>query len=273
MASDESGQTASAKRVVSPGYSDRADAWQSVGFRAFRQILRPDPHLVAELRGFSTCDLSDVMFKSHTMGGISAVADVSRVAGTAVTVAAHSGGLNIIKYAAALTAPGDVLVVDAHGDTAFALWGGNVSKALLNRGVVALVIDGAVRDVSEIRELGFPVFARAVATAFREHTAARGEVNVPVACGGIVVNPGDVVVGDSDGVVVVPRRAVASVAERARALQQRLEAAQPELAEGRITNIDQICHDLRGSGLVEIDETYDRSLECDVVPIGKPGLH
>lgn len=232
------------------------EAWSSIGFRAFREIPRPDGGEIEELRGFASCDLSDVMFKSHTMAGISVVGDVGRVAGPAVTVAAHSGALNIIKYAASLTRPGDVLVVDAHGETAFALWGGNVSKALLNRGVAAFVIDGAVRDVSEIRALGFPVFAKGVATAFRAHRVTWGEVNVPVACGGVVVNPGDIVVGDSDGVVVVPRRSAPSVIERARALKQRLDEVQPQLAQGHITGIDEIVDDLRREGLLEFDGMY-----------------
>lgn len=240
--------------------AERPDAWRSVGFRAFRHIPRPEPRHVEELRKFSSCDLSDVMFKSHTMAGIAVVGEGPRIAGPAVTVAAHSGALNIIKYAAALTQPGDVLVVDAHGDTAFALWGGNVSKALHNRGVAALVIDGAVRDVSEIRALGFPVFARGIATAFRAHTVARGEVNVSVSCGGVVVSPGDIVVGDVDGIVVVPRRSAPSVIEGARTLHQRLEDVQPQLAEGRITGIDEIQHDLRQRGLVEIDDSYEEVL-------------
>jgi 4-hydroxy-4-methyl-2-oxoglutarate aldolase len=236
--------------------AQKPDAWGSVGFRAFRNIPRPEPRHVEELRDFSSCDLSDVMFKSHTMSGVAAVAPGPRVAGPAVTVAAHSGALNIIKYAAALTRPGDVLVIDARGDTAFALWGGNVSKALHNRGVAALVIDGAVRDVSEIGALGFPVFARGVATAFRAHTVARGEVNVSVSCGGVVVSPGDIVVGDVDGIVVVPRRSAPAVIDGARSLQRRLEAVQPQLAEGRITGIDEIQDDLRKRGLVEIDDSY-----------------
>jgi 4-hydroxy-4-methyl-2-oxoglutarate aldolase len=237
--------------------TESEEVLSSVGFRAFREIPRPDSREIEELRGFASCDLSDVMFKSHTMAGISAVGDVERVAGPAVTVAAHSGALNVIKYAAALTRFGDVLVVDAHGDTAFALWGGNVSKAVLNRGVAALVIDGSVRDVSEIRALGFPVFARGIATAFRGHHVAWGEVNVPVACGGVVVNPGDIVVGDSDGVVVVPRRSAGSVIARAQALKRHLDEAQPQLAQGRITGIDEIVEELRRAGLAEIDGMYE----------------
>jgi regulator of RNase E activity RraA len=85
-------------------------------------------------------------------------------------------------------------------------------------------------------------------------------VNVSVSCGGVVVSPGDIVVGDVDGIVVVPRRSAPAVIDGARSLQRRLEAVQPQLAEGRITGIDEIQDDLRKRGLVEIDDSYEEVL-------------
>ena len=233
------------------------DVWANLGFRAFTKITRPDPATVKALLRFSSCDLSDVMYKSHTMVGLrAAYAPIARVAGPAVTVSVPSGALNTIKYAANLVKPGDVLVVNAQGDTTYALWGGNVSRGLQARGAAALVMDGAVRDVAEIRELAFPVYARGFATAFREHAVARGEVNVPIACGGIVVNPGDIVVCDEEGIVAIPPGAVDEVIKKATALVERLTSIQPVLLRGEVTMIDQITKELHDWGINEIEEQY-----------------
>lgn len=235
-----------------------ASVWDNLGFRAFTKIRRPDPDVVAELLKFSTCDLSDVMLKAQTMIGIRPVYQpVQRTAGPAVTVSVPSGALNAIKYAAQLVERGDVLVVNAQGETSYALWGGNVSRGLQARGAAAFVIDGAARDVAEIRELQFPVYARGVATAFRESAAPRGEVNVPIACGGIVVNPGDIIVSDEEGVVAVPQDAAAAVIEKAHALVARLQSIQPVLLRGEVTMISQIQDEMRSAGLVEHDTTFD----------------
>jgi 4-hydroxy-4-methyl-2-oxoglutarate aldolase len=231
--------------------------WTNLGFRAFTKIDRPDPAIVKTLLRFSSCDLSDVMYKAHTMVGLrAAYTPIARVAGPAVTVSVPSGALNTIKYAANLVQPGDVLVVSAQGDTTYALWGGNVSRGLQARGAAALVMDGAVRDVAEIRELAFPVYTRGFATAFREHAVARGEVNVPIACGGIVVNPGDIVLCDEEGIVSIPPGALDEVVKKATALVERLTSIQPVLLRGEVTMIDQITQELRGWGLREVEETY-----------------
>jgi regulator of RNase E activity RraA len=186
---------------------------------------------------------------------------VRRVVGTAVTVSVPSGALNPIKYAAQLVQPGDVLVVAAQGDTTYALWGGNVSRGLQARGAAALVLDGAARDIAEIRALDFPVFARGTATAFREHAVARGEINVPVACGGVVVNPGDIVLCDEDGIVVIPPRALDVVLTRVTELAAKLRSIQPILLRGEVTMIDQITKELVDWGLSEFDTTYEASIE------------
>jgi 4-hydroxy-4-methyl-2-oxoglutarate aldolase len=232
--------------------------WENLGFRAFTKMRRPDPGIVAELLQVSTCDLSDVMLKAQTMVGIRPIYQpIQRTAGPAITVSVPSGGLNAIKYAAQLLERGDVLVVNAQGETAYALWGGNVSRGLQARGAAAFVIDGAARDVAEIRELQFPVYSRGVATAFREAATPRGEINVPIACGGIVVNPGDIIVCDEEGVVAVPQGAATAVIEKARALQARLQSFQPILLRGEVTAIAQIQQDMRAAGLVEHDATFD----------------
>jgi regulator of RNase E activity RraA len=221
-----------------------------IGFRVITDIARPPAELSARLQHCRSCDLSDVMNRAGTMVGIRPVyLPIGRVVGPAVTVSIPAGGINMIKLGIQQALPGDVLVVSVQGDTTYAMMGGNISLGMQARGVRAFVIDGAVRDVSELRELGFPTFARGVATAAADLGGPRGEVNVPIACGGVVVNPGDLVVADEDGVVVVPPDAAEDVLAGAEALHASHEEAQKVLRRGEVTRIEQITTEFLRQGL------------------------
>jgi len=141
----------------------------------------------------------------------------ARLAGTAFTVRTPPGEHYSVKQAALSAGPGDVIVIDAGGTTDFALWGDILARVALERGLAGLVVDGAIRDAEEIERLGFPVFAAAVIPAGPRGKATPGEIGVPIRCGGIAVEPGDIVYGDRDGVVVIPRAQHDAVLERARA--------------------------------------------------------
>jgi regulator of RNase E activity RraA len=132
--------------------------------------------------------------------------------------------------------PGDVLVVNGHGDLTRALIGDLIGEIMVNTGVVGAVVDGAVRDVQALSELGLAVYARAVTPAgpFKH---GPGAIGAPVAVGGVVVAAGDVLVGDSDGVVVVPRHrvrevvdAVDGIGEKEETLRRRILADRPVVA-------------------------------------------
>jgi 4-hydroxy-4-methyl-2-oxoglutarate aldolase len=174
------------------------------------------------------------------------------VIGSAVTVSVPIGGINMIKLGMQQTQPGDVLVVSGQSDGSRAMWGGNLSRGLQARGVAALVIDGAIRDVSEIRGAGFPVFARSIATAVGPVDIPVGEINVPIACGGVVVNPGDIVIADEDGIVVVPPEAAHEVAAATRRLMDQHATAQPVLLRGEVTRIDEITSTFIAAGLTVV---------------------
>ena len=111
--------------------------------------------------------------------------------------------LNVASRLCGLAEPGEVLVVDAGGYQDTAVWGGIMTRAAVQRGLAGLVVDGAVRDVAEIRELGFPCFARAAVPA-GPHKGFGGIIDGPISCAGCPVKPGDLVLGDDDGVCVVP---------------------------------------------------------------------
>ncbi|HSR44561.1 MAG TPA: hypothetical protein VLT15_04930 [Acidimicrobiia bacterium] len=153
--------------------------------------------------GIATANLSDVVGRMGAMdGGIRRLSG-KRLAGPAHTVTTGIGDSSTIHRALVEARPGSVLVVDAQGGTARAVWGAVMTVAAIERGLVGVVIDGAVRDIDEISSLEFPVFARATCPA-GPHKGFRGAHGVPIQCGGVVVNPGDMVVGDADGVTVVP---------------------------------------------------------------------
>src|SRR3954451_24452789 len=177
----------------------------TIGFRVVNDIDRPDPAVVKRIAALRSCDVSDVLNRSGTMVGIRHVyAPMAAIAGPAVTISVPAGGINMVKVGIERARAGDIVVVSAQGEITYAMIGGNIARGMRSRGILGFVIDGAVRDVSELRDLGFPTFARGVATAAADLGGPRGEVNVPIACGGVVVNPGDIIVADEDGIVVVP---------------------------------------------------------------------
>jgi len=230
-----------------------------IGFRVITDIARPPAALVGRLERCRSCDLSDVMNRAGTMVGIRPVyLPIGRVVGPAVTVSIPAGGINMVKLGIQQARAGDVLVVSVQGDTTYAMMGGNISLGMQARGVRGFVIDGAVRDVSELRELGFPTFARGVATAAADLGGPRGEVNVPIACGSVVVNPGDLVVADEDGVVVVPPDAAEDVLTGIEALHSSHAEAQRVLRAGEVTSIEQITAEFLRAGLELGDHDGER---------------
>ena len=126
-----------------------------------------------------------------------------RMAGPAFTVRVHTADILMVSKALSECPKGSVLVIDGHGERNTALWGGLTTAAADRKGLAGIVVDGAIGDIAEIRLSRLPVFARAVVASAGGAEYA-GELEVPVQCGGIVVNPGDWLVGDDDGVVVIP---------------------------------------------------------------------
>jgi 4-hydroxy-4-methyl-2-oxoglutarate aldolase len=208
----------------------------------FRVLERVEPSVsdafVERLREHDTTDVSDCLFQSGTMVGIRHIwGPVPRICGRAVTVSTPIGGVFMLRVGMEMCRDGDVLVVSARGAKTFAMFGGHVSVALKNRGVAAVIVDGCVRDPDEIREGGLPVFARGVATAAASADGP-GEVNVPVACGGVVVSPGDVILADGHGIVAVPRDATSGLLERLGQATARADSWEPDIQAGRIFGLD-----------------------------------
>lgn len=156
----------------------------------------------------------------------------AEVVGTALTVRLPDGDLECLVPAVDMVEPGDVLVVDHGGRESIACWGELTSLAAKVRGCAGVIVDGAVTNIAEIRAHGVPTFARAVAARGGRRIGEGGGVNVPVQCGGVAVHPGDLIVADDDGIVVIPPPRLADVAEPARAALGRQALARRWVEQG-----------------------------------------
>ena len=192
---------------------------------------------IAAARGIAASLLGDAMNRAGIMAAaIRTIAPGTRLAGQARTVSSMAGDNGILHAAIPHMRPGEVLVVDAARVEDVAVWGEIMTHSAMQRGVAGLVLDGAIRDVAAIREMGFPVYCRAVVPR-GPHKGFGGTIDAPIACGGVSVAPGDLIVGDDDGVAVVPLAEVGRILVAARAAEAR-EAETIAKIEGGMTSAD-----------------------------------
>ena len=157
----------------------------------------------------------------------------ARLAASAVTVLCGAGDNLMIHAALAVVQPGDVLVVAMMSESTDGMFGDLLGESCRAHGVAGLVIDAGVRDTVELTSMGFPVWSRAISAQGTSKTIA-GTVNRPIVCAGAAVQPGDVIVGDADGVVVVPRESAASVADAAETRLEREARSRERLKAGEL---------------------------------------
>lgn len=190
---------------------------KETGFKIYTSIERPAKEIVDQYRGFVAANISDSMGRLHTMDyRINPVyKPMRKLCGTAITVQARPGDNLLSLKAIEVAQPGDVIVIAAQGDTSLSVWGGFMSMMAAKKGVAGVVTDGVIRDVEQSREADLPIYAVGVTPAAPTKEGT-GQINTSISCGGVVVEPGDIVVGDEDGVVVVPRREAEAVAEKVR---------------------------------------------------------
>ncbi|HLA83925.1 MAG TPA: hypothetical protein VJL29_03950 [Thermoguttaceae bacterium] len=175
------------------------------GFRVRADFYRLPRELMDSFREFATPDISDQLNRMYAVDhGIRCLTgDHHRLCGPVCTVKVFPGDNLMVHKALDIAKPGDIIVVDAHGSTMNAVLGDLVSTKAWHRKIAGFVVDGLVRDLPGIVPLDLPVFARGTTSLGPLHRGP-GEINYPVCCGGIVVHPGDVLVADSAGIVVIP---------------------------------------------------------------------
>jgi RraA family protein len=182
------------------------------GFRIRANATRPAAGVIAGFAEFTTPDISDVMNRLYTMVPEirnQTAADL-RLLGPACTVKVFPGDNLMVHKALDVARPGEIVVVDAGASPMNAVLGDLVTTKARHRGLGGFVVDGLIRDLEGILETGIPVFARGVTPIGPLHRGP-GEINYPIQCGGIVVHPGDIVIGDRNGVVIVPQEVAADI--------------------------------------------------------------
>ena len=178
-----------------------------------------DPKLIALLAKAEPATIGHFLDFGFVDPQIRAQWQVPRIAGTAVTVRCAGNDSTMVHYALGQLRPGDVLVIDRFGDTRHAAVGGGVAFAAREAGALGIVIDGVATDISEIRDYKVPVWSRGLSVITTKRTLNNGEFCVPVSIGGVPVMPGDAILADENGVLVLKPEQIADAAPRAMKMQ------------------------------------------------------
>lgn len=205
----------------------------NVGFRIVSSIERTDPAIVDGFKGIATPNIGDVMGRMYAMDHT--IKSINKpgihIAGNAFTVRTHPSDNLMVHKAMDMAQPGDIIVIDACGDMGNALLGEIMCHYARVKGIAGYIVDGPVRDLYGIAEMGFPVFAKG-GTPRGPYKEGPGEINTIISCGNVPVKPGDVIVADDDGVMVVPREDAAQVLMKAREIQDKEQEMIRSIYEG-----------------------------------------
>ena len=220
-----------------------------------RDFERVPADVVRKASQFAASILADVAGRRGTMDGrITPISPSMRLAGPAFTVEVRPGDNLMIHAAIMMAKPGDVLVVDGKADRTCALMGAIMINQCKKVGIGGVILDAAARDTEELREIGFPVYSVG-ANPNGPTKFVPGRINWPVSCGGVAVRPGDLVVGDADGVVVIEREKAASLLDEAakKVADERSRIA--DIQAGRHLKPKWLEGSLRAAGLLKEGET------------------
>ena len=221
-----------------------------------RDFTRVAPEVVKRAGNFQAAILADVAGRRGTMSGrIAAVSPEMKCAGPAFTIEVRPGDNLMIHAAMTIAKPGDILVIDGKGDRTCALMGAIMINACKQLKLGGVVIDAAIRDSLELRELGFPVFAVG-ANPNGPTKFVPGRMNWPISCGGIAVAPGDLIVGDADGVVVVEREKAASLLDGAQKKVDDETKRIADIKQGKDLRPNWLDGSLRAAGLLKEGEKF-----------------
>ena len=220
-----------------------------------RDFERVSPEVVRKANQFAASILADVAGRRGTLDGrIISVTPGVKMAGPAFTIEVRPGDNLMIHAAMSMAKPGDILVVDGKGDRTCALMGAIMINACKKMGLGGVILDAAVRDCEELRELGFPVYS--VGTNPNGPTKfVPGRINWPISCGGASINPGDLIVGDADGVVVIEREKAESLLDLAAKKVADERARIADIVAGKNLRPKWLEGSLRAAGVLKEGET------------------
>jgi RraA family protein len=226
-----------------------ADVTPGPGFRIRTGYDRLDDSIMKRFQNFEVADISDELNRLYAFDPeircLTGNGPEQRLCGAACTVRVYPGDNLMVHKALDTTKPGDVIVVDGHGTYGkSAVAGDLVAAKAKHRGIAGMIIDGLVRDLPGVIEVGFPVYARG-STAIGPLHRGPGELNFPIACGGVVVNPGDVIVADSSGIVAIPKENALAILASLEAARERQEKYTKAVKQGKFSNawVDATLHD------------------------------
>jgi 4-hydroxy-4-methyl-2-oxoglutarate aldolase len=227
------------------------------GFCLIKEIDRVQKEIIEQLGKFKSAIIGDGMGRRGFMDhGIKPLTCEFKMWGSAITVETRPGDNLMVHAALMIAQPGDVIVINAYGNLSTSCWGELTTRMSIRKGLAGVVIDGAIRDSRELASIDFPVFCRGVnpCGGGKEGT---GQVNMPISCGGTTVHPGDVIVGDADGVVVIPHQLAENAIGWA---QHRVEVEKKRFAQIAGEDVDNIypkwvIPTLRAKGVLGDDET------------------
>jgi 4-hydroxy-4-methyl-2-oxoglutarate aldolase len=198
-----------------------------------RDIDRPDKALINEFRNLAVATIHESIGKETSNVMDQAIKPIERgmkLLGPALTVDSFPADNSTVHFAMTLCKKGDVLVVNGHGMLGV-MFGSQMCFQCKVAGVSGIIVDGAIRDSEEIRKMNFPCFTKYI-SPLGSNKATVGSINIPIQCGGVIVTPGDLILGDDDGVVVVPRKSLSEVLVRAKERTEKEEKTKELLLKG-----------------------------------------
>jgi regulator of RNase E activity RraA len=196
------------------------------------RVNRCSPDLIAMFKEVEPATLGHVLHEDFMDYTLRCLVKGAKVVGPAVTVKTAGADSTVVHKATEIAQKGDVVVVDRCGDMRHACWGGVVTLAATLKGIAGAIVDGLATDGEEIEKAGFPLYCKGITALTTKLLGYGGEINTVIQCGGVVVRPGDLIVADSNGILVLDPEAAKPFAERALAMQEREKGLIARLEKG-----------------------------------------